>query len=163
MHSKAEKLLIKQWRLHKHIEFVTKNIDDLLDTMTDHPKLVNVPTMLVAEGKEQVRTFYSHSFVNKIPEDTVVTPVSLTLGKNSLVDEQILKCTHSIQMDWMLPNIPPTGKEIKVPIVVIVGFQNGKISSEHVYWDQATVLAQVGLIDAKGLPIYPDCARTLTQ
>jgi carboxymethylenebutenolidase len=53
----------------------------------------------------------------------------------------------------MLPNIAPTGKQVEIPLVVIVGFSNGKISHEHIYWDQASVLVQLGLLDPKGLPI----------
>jgi len=56
-------------------------------------------------------------------------------------------------MDWMLPDIPPTGKRVEVPLVVIVGFHDGKIAYERIYWDQASVLVQLGLLDADTLPI----------
>jgi carboxymethylenebutenolidase len=59
----------------------------------------------------------------------------------------LVKFTHTIQMDWMLPGIAPTGKRIEVAVVAIVRFQDGKVAHEHIYWDQATVLVQLGLLD----------------
>jgi carboxymethylenebutenolidase len=61
------------------------------------------------------------------------------------VDELIDRFTHTIEMDWMLPGIHPTGRRVEIPIVVVVQFQEEKIVSEHIYWDQASVLVQVGL------------------
>ena len=54
---------------------------------------------------------------------------------------------------YILPGVPPTGKPVEVAVVVIVGFKDGKISHEHIYWDQAGVLVQVGLLDPAGLPV----------
>ena len=45
------------------------------------------------------------------------------------------------------------GKHVKIPLVVIVHFRDGKLAHEHIYWDQASVLAQLGLIDATNLPV----------
>jgi carboxymethylenebutenolidase len=56
-------------------------------------------------------------------------------------------------MDWMLPGLAPTGKRVEVPLVVIVRFREGKLAHEHIYWDQASVLVQLGLLDAAGLPV----------
>jgi carboxymethylenebutenolidase len=56
-------------------------------------------------------------------------------------------------MDWMLPGIAPTGKRVQVPLVVIVYFRDGKLAHEHIYWDQASVLVQLGLIDPSTLPV----------
>ena len=56
-------------------------------------------------------------------------------------------------MDWMLPGIPPTGKRVEVPLVAIVRFREGKLAHEHIYWDQASVLVQIGLLDAARLPV----------
>ena len=61
--------------------------------------------------------------------------------------------THDRQLDIMLPGIPPTGRRIAVPVVVVVGFEDGRVSHEHIYWDQATVLVQAGLLDPSGLPV----------
>jgi carboxymethylenebutenolidase len=88
-----------------------------------------------------------------MPPDTEMTPVSRTIGEDQLVDEMVFKFTHSIRMDWMLPGVAPTGKRVEVPLVAIVRFRGGKLAHEHIYWDQASVLAQIGLIDAATLPV----------
>ena len=88
-----------------------------------------------------------------MPPDTEMTSVSRTIGEDQIVDEMIFKFTHTIPMDWMLPGIPPTGKPVEVPLVAIVRFREGKLAHEHIYWDQASVLVQIGLIDAANLPV----------
>jgi carboxymethylenebutenolidase len=65
----------------------------------------------------------------------------------------VFEFTHTSKMDWMLPGVEPTGKHVKVALVVIVHFRDGKLAHEHIYWDQASVLAQLGLIDASTLPV----------
>jgi len=85
--------------------------------------------------------------------DTEMTPVSRTVGEDQLVDEMIFKFTHTIRMDWILPGIPPTGKHVEVPLVAIVRFRDGKLAHEHIYWDQASVLVQIGLLDPSKLPV----------
>ncbi len=82
-----------------------------------------------------------------MPPDTVITPVSLTCGSDQIVDEMIFEFTHTIEMDWMLPGIAQTGRHVKVPLVAIVRFRDGELAHEHIYWDQASVLAQIGLLD----------------
>ncbi len=59
----------------------------------------------------------------------------------------------TIEMPWMLPGVVPTGKHVEVALVVVVDFEGEKISGERIYWDQASVLAQVGLLDAQRLPV----------
>ena len=82
-----------------------------------------------------------------------MVPVSRTIGADRLVDEMILRFTHSLRMDWLLPGLAPTGRRVEVPMVVIVHFREGKVAHEHVYWDQASVLVQLGLLDPAGLPV----------
>lgn len=89
-----------------------------------------------------------------MPQDTETVLVSRTIGTNQIVDELIFKFTHSIRMDWMLKGIEPTGKRVEIPLVAVVAFQDGKIASEHIYWDQASVLVQLGLIQSDNLPVY---------
>jgi carboxymethylenebutenolidase len=88
-----------------------------------------------------------------MPPDTEMTSVSRTIGEDQLVDEMIFKFTHTILMDWMLPGVAPTGKRVEVPLVAIVQFREGKLAHEHIYWDQASVLVQIGLIDPAKLPV----------
>src|ERR671931_1841913 len=85
--------------------------------------------------------------------DTSMTPVSRTIGVDRVVDEMVFEFTHTIQMDWMLPGVAPTGRHVKVPLIVVVHFRDGKLAHEHIYWDQAAVLVQLGLLDASSLPV----------
>ncbi len=97
--------------------------------------------------------FYSRRFIPQMPPDTSMTPVSRTIGIDQVVDEMVFEFTHTLKMDWMLPGLAPTGRHVKVPLIVIVHFCNGKLAHEHIYWDQASVLVQLGLIDAARLPV----------
>jgi carboxymethylenebutenolidase len=76
------------------------------------------------------------------------------VGENQLVDEMIFSFTHTEEMPWMLPGVAPTNKFVRVPLVVIVKFRDGKLAHEHIYWDQASVLKQIGLISDPSLPVF---------
>ena len=134
-------------------EFATHNTEDTLATMVDDAYVNHIPVLTGGVGKEALREFYSKRFIPQMPPDTEMTPVSRTIGEDQLVDEMVFKFTHSIRMDWMLPGVAPTGKRVEVPLVAIVRFRKGKLAHEHIYWDQASVLAQIGLIDAATLPV----------
>jgi carboxymethylenebutenolidase len=134
---------------------LNKDLDTTLATMTPDPHLNNIPTLIGGVGYEGVLAFYK-KFVPSgkfFPPDTEMTPVSRTIDDHQLVDEIILKFTHTTEVGWMLPNIPPTGKRVEIPLVVIVGFKGTKVTHEHIYWDQASVLVQIGLLDSTNLPI----------
>ncbi len=109
-------------------------------------------------GRDGVHSFYKNHLVGRFfPPDVKFTPVSKTVSNTQIVDEMIISFTHTIVIDWMLPNVEPTNKYCEVAFVVIVGFnKDNKITHEHIYWDQATVLVQLGLLDpalVKGLPV----------
>src|SRR5712691_4553716 len=130
------------------------NLETTLDTMTGDPHLNHVPTMAGGVGREGVRAFYRDHLVGKFfPPDVKMTTVSSTVGHDQVVDELVISFTHTTPIDWLLPGIAPTGKHVEMAVAVIVGFKDGKISHEHIYWDQAGVLVQVGLLDPKGLPV----------
>jgi catechol 2,3-dioxygenase-like lactoylglutathione lyase family enzyme len=76
-----------------------------------------------------------------------MVPISRTIGQGRVVDELIMRFTHAIRMDWLLPSIAPTGTRVAVPMVAIVQCEGDKVAHEHIYWDQASVLVQVGLLD----------------
>lgn len=152
LHSIQQKLL-EIWEEHTRSEFESKNVDDTMETMTINPYVYNVPTMTGGEGYDGVYDFYSKYFVPKIPSDTETELVSRTISENRIVDELIFKFTHTINMDWMLPGIEPTGKRVEVALVAIVDFDEDKISHERIYWDQASVLSQIGLLNKDNLPI----------
>ncbi len=146
--------ILDKFQAHINAE-IDKDLDTTMSTMTPDPHLNNIPTLIGGIGFSGVLDFYSSLIpTNKFfPPDTEMVPVSQTIDQDQLVDEIIFKCTHTIEMGWMLPNIPPTGKRIEIPLVVVVGFDDDKVTHEHIYWDQASVLVQVGLLDPGLLPI----------
>jgi carboxymethylenebutenolidase len=130
------------------------NLDGTLATMAPNPHLVNVPTMVGGRGPESVRTFYSKRLIGQFfPPDVEFETISRTTSPERLVDELIISFTHTTRIDWMLPGIEPTGKRVEVVFVVIVGIDGDKVSYEHILWDQANVLVQIGLLDPTGLPV----------
>jgi len=149
----AQRSLSVKWDDHVKYEFATRNTDDTLETMVVDAYVNHVPVMTGGVGHDELREFYSRRFIPQMPPDTNMTPVSRTIGIDRVVDEMVFEFTHTIKMDWMLPGVEPTGKHVKVALVVIVHFRDGKLAHEHIYWDQASVLAQLGLIDASKLPV----------
>jgi carboxymethylenebutenolidase len=138
---------------HVAREFADHDVDATMETMVPEPYVYGIPTMTGGFGSEGVRRFYSEHFINQIPKDAQVTPISRTIGKDQVVDELIVSFTHDTQWDYLLPGIPPTGKRVELPHVVVMKFENGKIAHEHVWWDQASLLVQVGLLDPENLPV----------
>jgi carboxymethylenebutenolidase len=138
---------------HVRAEFQDLDLEATMATMTDDPYVHHVPTITGGKGSVGVRDFYGHHFIGQWPDDTQARQVSRTVGENQVVDELLMTFTHDRVLDIMLPGIPPTGRRISVPVVVVVGFQDGKVSHEHIYWDQATVLVQAGLLDSRDLPV----------
>ncbi|HXC28800.1 MAG TPA: nuclear transport factor 2 family protein [Stellaceae bacterium] len=152
--------LVSLWEEHIRHEFDTKNTDETLATMVPDAYVDHVPVLTGGRGHDELRRFYSTHFIPKMPPDMTMTPVSRTIGADQLVDEMVISFTHTIEMDWMLPGIAPTGRRVEVALVVIVRFRDGKLAHEHIYWDQASVLAQLGLIDPAKLPVATaDSAR----
>ena len=149
----AERTLSSLWDDHVKYEFATRNTDDTLETMVPDAYVNHVPVMTGGVGHDELREFYSKRFIPQMPPDTSMTPVSRTIGLNQVVDEMVFEFTHTSVMDWMLPGVEPTGKHVRVALVVIVRFRDGKLAHEHIYWDQASVLAQLGLIDSRKLPV----------
>ena len=134
-------------------EFADLDVDATMKTMVPEPYVHCVPIMTGGSGGQDVRRFYSEHFINQIPKDAKVTPLSRTVGKDQVVDEFILGFTHNTQWDYLLPGIPPTGKKVELPHVLVMRFENGKVVHEHVWWDQASLLVQVGLLDPARLPV----------
>jgi len=149
----AQQTLSSRWDDHVKYEFATRNTDDTIETMVADAYVNHVPVMTGGVGHEELREFYSKRFIPQMPPDTAMTPVSRTIGIDRVVDEMVFEFTHTIKMDWMLPGVEPTNKRVKVALVVIVHFRDGKLAHEHIYWDQASVLAQLGLIDGSKLPV----------
>ncbi len=138
---------------HVGAEFTAKDIDATMRTMVDEPYVWHVPALTGAAGGEAVRRFYSTEFIGCTPDDAVLHPIARTVSADRVIDEFVLEFTHDCEVPFMLPGVPPTGRKVRVPTVVVMGFRDGKVAYEHIYWDQASVLVQLGLLDPGGLPV----------
>jgi carboxymethylenebutenolidase len=138
---------------HVASEFVDMDLDATMATMTDDPYVNHVPVMTGGVGAADVRRFYGEHFIGRWPKDIEITPVSRTVGESQVVDELVLSFTHDIEMPQLLPGIAPTGRHVRLAFCVVVGFADGKVAHEHIYWDQASLLVQVGLLDPETLPV----------
>ena len=145
--------LSRLWEEHTSQEFGLRDTEATLATMVEDAYVNHIPVLTGGHGKAALREFYSQRFIPTMPPDTTLHPVSRTVGDNQLVDEMIFSFTHTQEMPWMLPGVPPTNKRVEVPLVAIVRFRDGKLAHEHIYWDQASVLKQIGLITDESLPV----------
>src|SRR5476649_2988012 len=145
--------LVALWEAHCRHEFETRDVDATMATMIAAPYVNHVPTMTGGVGHDQLKRFYKYHFIGGNPPDTALAPVSRTVGADQIVDEMIFSFTHTSEVDWMLPGIAPTGRKVEIPLIAIVRFRDGKLAHEHIYWDQASVLVQIGQLDPAGLPV----------
>lgn len=148
-----QQAMVEVWEEHMRCEFTTRSTQDTLATMTEDAEVTHVPVQTGGVGKAQVQAFYSQRFIPQMPPDIENLLLSRTVGADRIIDEMLLRFTHTVPMDWILPGILPTGKRVEVPLIACIHFREGKVASEHIYWDQASVLAQVGLLDAAQLPV----------
>lgn len=138
---------------HVRAEFVERSVDATMATMTDAPYVTHVPVMTGGCGRDEVRQFYENWFVGRWPADIQITPISRTVGQGRVIDELIASFTHDVEMPALLPGIAPTGRKVVLAHVVVMGIVEGKVAYEHIYWDQASLLVQVGLLDPAKLPV----------
>ncbi|PJM85775.1 dienelactone hydrolase family protein [Achromobacter ruhlandii] len=141
------------WDKHCEYEFGTRDVAATMATMVAEPYVNHIPTMTGGVGYRELSRFYQHHFVNSNPPDTRLVPLSRTVGATQIVDELLFCFTHTTEIDWLLPGVAPTGKYVEIPLVAIVKFRGDKLCHEHIYWDQASVLVQIGVLDPKGLPV----------
>src|SRR5258706_24964 len=146
--------LTRLWEEHTKHEFVTRDTESTLATMVDDAYVNHVPVMTVAHGKATFHIFYSAAFFPAMTTYTALTPISRSICEDQLVDEMIFYFTHTQEIPWMLPGVPPTNRRVEVPLVAIVRFREGKLAHEHIYWDQASVLKQIGLLSDPTLPVF---------
>ena len=145
--------MIARWDEHISYEFSTRDVSSTIATMVEDAYVNHVPVMTGGYGHEALRRFYKEDFISPMPADTSIQLVSRTVGQDQLVDEIIFSFTHTEEMPWMLPGVPPTHHHVDIPLVVVVGFRDGKLAHERIYWDQASVLKQVGLLTDSSLPV----------
>ena len=148
-----EQRLIDIWEEHLRCEFADRDAAATVATMSDDNYVNHVPVMTGGRGRAEMLNFYGRHFIPKMPADTRLTPVCRTVGQKRVIDEMIFAFTHDIVMDWMLPGIAPTGRQVEIPLVVVVQLRAGQVECERIYWDQASVLVQLGLLDPSRLPV----------
>ncbi|CAG8517141.1 4140_t:CDS:2 [Acaulospora morrowiae] len=141
------------WDKHIEYEFLAKDTQKTVETMVEDAYVNHIPTMTGGVGREHLEQFYHNHFIHSNPTDTRMIPISRTIGIDRVVDEMVVCFTHTQEVDWILPGIPPTNKYVQIPLVVIIHFRGDKLCSEHIYWDQASVLVQIGLLNKEGLPV----------
>jgi carboxymethylenebutenolidase len=142
-----QQTMLATWQQHTYAEFVLKDPDAALATMTDNPYVLLIPCGTGGVGRAGVREFYANHFLPNIPPDLELTSLSQAFGNDRIVEEFIIRFTHTLDMDWMLPRVPATGRSVEFALVGIIQFQAGKVANERLYWDQATVLSQLGILD----------------
>jgi carboxymethylenebutenolidase len=148
-----QRAMVALWEEHLKAEMQDKDAQASCDTMVANPYVNHVAVLTGGVGRRQLENYYSRYFIPGQPPDLEIVPISRTVGQERIVDEFVYRCTHSIPMEWLLPGVPPTGRRMEIPVVVIVSFEGGKMKSERIYWDQASVLVQLGLLDPAGLPV----------
>jgi carboxymethylenebutenolidase len=152
--------LVELWERHCFYEFEAKDVDGTIATMVEDPYVIHIPTLTGGRGRDELHRFYRDHFIPCVPADVKQISISRTVGDTRLVDEMIFCATHDRVIDFMLPDIAPTGKYFEIPLIAIVTFEGDKIANEHIYWDQASLLFQLGLIEKNNLPIV---GRSLTN
>jgi carboxymethylenebutenolidase len=139
---------------HVAHEFVAEDVDATMQTMIDEPYVWHVPSMAGGAGHADTREFYATRFIGKMPGDIAIHPVSRTVSSDRVVEEIIVAFTHDVEMPWILPGVAATGREVRVPFVVVMGFEGDRVAFERIYWDQASVLSQIGLLNSSRLPVF---------
>jgi carboxymethylenebutenolidase len=145
--------MLALWEKHLTAEFQERDAVASCDTMIAQPYVNHVPVLTGGMGRRQLQHFYGRYFIPGMPADVELVPISRTIGQDRIVDEFVFRCTHSVHMEWLLPGVAPTGRRLELVMVVIVAFAEGRISHEHILWDQASALVQLGLLDSAGLPV----------
>lgn len=138
---------------HLRHEFVTHDPDATMETMVAQPYVNHVPTLTGGFGHDVLKRFYKYHFIPNLPEKRRSILISETVGPDAVILELVNIFTHDREIDYLLPGIPPSGKELSVPVIIVAKFRGGQLYHEHIYWDQATLLVQLGLLDPKGLPV----------
>jgi carboxymethylenebutenolidase len=158
-----QQTLLAAWRRHTHAEFVLRDADAALATMTENPYVLMVATGTACIGRAAVHEYYANQFLPAIPPDLELQSLSQTIGSDCLVEEMVVRFTHSIEMDWLLPTLRPTGRRAEFIVAAVISFENGKVAHEHLYWDQATLLSQMGVLDHPLAAAGTDSVRQLSR
>ncbi|KAJ5585765.1 LEA domain protein [Penicillium hetheringtonii] len=134
------------WEEHTYHEFETRSVPHTMATMVQEPYVNHIPTLTGGIGRARLTSFYQNHFIFNNPADTELELISRTVGIDRVVDEFIYKFTHDMQIDWLFPGIPPTGRKAEIPFTAVVNVRGDRLYHEHIAWDQMTALVQVGLM-----------------
>lgn len=149
----TEERMVALWKEHTDLEFATRDAEATVATMCPHNSVNHIPVMTGGRGSAGLLRFYGTHFIPKMPADAGLRLLARTVGADRLVDEFVFSFTHDLVMDWMLPGVAPTHRKIEIPMVAVVQFENERVSCERIYWDQASVLIQAGLLERGRLPV----------
>jgi carboxymethylenebutenolidase len=144
--SKAEEN-IRLWLAHLAGEFTHRNVEESLATMVEDASVCHLPTGSGGTGKDILRRYYRDEFIPSIPGDWTHTLKNRVVTENAIAEEARLRFHHTRRMDWLLPGIAPTGKLLEFDIVVFIDFRDGLMAAERIYWDAASVMKQIGLME----------------
>jgi carboxymethylenebutenolidase len=142
-----QQTMLAVWQQHTYAEFALKDADAALATMTENPYVFLISCGVRRIGRAAVHDFYANHFLSNIPPDLELTSLSQTFGNDRIVEEMVIRFTHTIDMDWLLPGVRPTGRRAEFLLAGIIQFQGGKVAHEHLYWDHATLLSQLAVLD----------------
>ena len=145
--TRNQQTMLAAWQQHTYAEFGLKDPDAALAVVTEDPYVLNIPSGTGGVGRAGVRQFYAKQMLPNLPADLEFVSLSQIFGDDRIVEEFVIRFTHTLRMDWMLPGVAATNRKVEFALVGIIGFQGGKVASEHLYWDQATVLYQLGVLD----------------
>ncbi|PPQ65938.1 hypothetical protein CVT26_010700 [Gymnopilus dilepis] len=134
------------WDEHTFFEFQERSVAKTMGTMVAEPYVNHVPTMTGGIGREQLTAFYRDHFIFQNPMDVNLQIVSRTVGPDRVIDEFVYHFTHDQTVDWLLPGVPATGKKIEIPMIAVVNVRGDRLYNEHIWWDQATVIRQAGIL-----------------
>ncbi|KAK9350254.1 hypothetical protein V1523DRAFT_355709 [Lipomyces doorenjongii] len=134
------------WDEHTYFEFEKRSVHSTMGTMVQEPYVNHIPTLTGGVGRSKLAQFYQEHFVFNNPDDTALQLVSRTVGIDRVIDEFIFSFTHTKEIDWLIPGIPPTGQHLRIPFTAIVNIRGDRLFHEHISWDQSTVLVQLGLM-----------------
>jgi len=158
-----QQTMLATWQQHTHAEFMLNDADAALATMAENPYIFIVSSGTARVGRVAVREFYAEHFLPQIPPDLEIASLSQTFGNDRLVEEMVMRFTHSIEMDWILPGLRPTGRTAEFALAGIIQFEGGKVAHERLYWDQATLLSQMGILNHPMAALGVDSAQQLLR
>ncbi len=126
--------------VREHME--SENHHDFETTLGtfEHPRYEIVPTGDVFDGAEEVQRYFDDS--RTAFPDQRNELIALHHADDGVIVEFDLKGTH----EGPLRGIPPTGKEFTCRTAAFFLFDEDRLVCERVYFDAATIMSQLGLI-----------------